>query len=46
MAEIYKRISNVDADNRTQTVISNQDKDTVENILSNFIGYFKQKHLS
>jgi len=46
MAEIYKRISNVDADNRTQTAISNDDKATIQNILGSFIQYFKAKHLS
>ena len=46
MAQIYKRISNVDALNRNQTELSENDKVQTNSIIGKFIDLFKEKHLS
>jgi len=45
MATVYKSIANQDNKNRTVTVIDSSHSTQVSNILSNFITYFKAKHL-
>lgn len=45
MATVYKSINNQENKNRTVTAVNSSQSTQVSNILSNFITYFKAKHL-
>ena len=46
MSTTYKKISVSEVQNRAITVSNTSDKTSMENIVNNFINYFKSKHLS
>jgi hypothetical protein len=42
---IYKRIQNTSGSDRTYTALSSDEQTKVSSVISNFITYFKAKHL-
>lgn len=46
MATVYKTFTTDEVNNRTITNLSSAQKTSVNQTLSNFISYFKAKHLS
>lgn len=46
MATVYKTFTASDVNDRTTTSLSSSQKTAVNTTLSNFITYFKAKHLS
>lgn len=46
MPKIYKKTTKQELDNRPIVQLSEQDKNKAQTIITNFVNYFKTKHLS
>jgi hypothetical protein len=46
MTEVYKTFNRSDIENRNITAVDTTTKQNMQNIINNFVTYFKSKHLS